>query len=35
LWLAIRRVGWHRKADRPDLQREVLNPTPTLRRHIH
>jgi DUF1365 family protein len=35
LWLAIRRTGWHRKADRPDLQREVLNPTPSLRGHIH
>ena len=26
LWLALRRVRWHRKADRPDLQRDVLNP---------
>jgi uncharacterized protein len=33
LWLAVRRVRWHRKADRPDLQREVLNPTPSLRSH--
>jgi len=35
LWLALRRVRWHRKADRPDLQREVLNPTPSLRSHGH
>lgn len=27
LMLAIRGVRWHRKADRPDLQREVLNPS--------
>ena len=33
LWLAMRRVRWHRKADSPDLQREVLNPTPSLRSH--
>jgi DUF1365 family protein len=26
LRLAIKRVPWHRKADRPELQREVLNP---------
>jgi DUF1365 family protein len=26
LWLAFRRVPWHRKGARPDLQREVLNP---------
>ena len=26
LRLALRRVRWHRKADRPELQREVLNP---------
>jgi DUF1365 family protein len=30
LWLAARRVRWHRKADRPDLQREVLNPSSSL-----
>jgi DUF1365 family protein len=30
LWLAVRRVRWHRKADRPDLQREVLNPSRSL-----
>jgi DUF1365 family protein len=30
LRLAIRRVRWHRKADRPDLQREVLNPSRSL-----
>jgi DUF1365 family protein len=35
LWLAIRRLRWHRKADRPDLQREVLNPTASLRNHGH
>jgi DUF1365 family protein len=35
LWLALRRIRWHRKADRPDLQREVLNPTPSLRSHGH
>ena len=35
LWLALRRVRWHRKADRPELQREVLNPTPSLRTHVH
>jgi len=29
LRLAIRRVHWHRKADRPDLQREVLHPAPS------
>lgn len=32
LWLAVRRVRWHRKADRPDLQREVLNPSRSLAR---
>jgi DUF1365 family protein len=37
LWLAVRRVYWHRKADRPDLQREVLNPahSPRGRSHVH
>jgi uncharacterized protein len=30
LWLAARRVRLHRKADRPDLQREVLNPSRSL-----
>jgi DUF1365 family protein len=35
LWLALRRVRFHRKADRPELQREVLNPTASLRRHVH
>ena len=35
LWLALRRVRWHRKADRPELQREVLNPTTSLRSHVH
>ena len=35
LWLALRRVRWHRKADRPELQREVLNPTASLRSHVH
>lgn len=35
LWLALRRVRWHRKADRPELQREVLNPTASLRTHVH
>jgi DUF1365 family protein len=27
LWLAARRVRWYRKTDRPELQREVLNPS--------
>lgn len=27
LMLAIRGIRWHRKADRPELQREVLNPS--------
>jgi len=35
LRLAIRRVHWHRKSDRPDLQREVLNPTPAARGRGH
>jgi len=35
LRLATRRLRWHRKAERPDLQREVLNPTPCLRSHSH
>jgi len=35
LWLALRRVRWHRKADCPELQREVLNPTESLRSHVH
>jgi uncharacterized protein len=30
LWLAFRRVPWHRKSARPDLQREVLNPSASL-----
>ena len=30
LWLAFRRVPWHRKGARPDLQREVLNPAASL-----
>lgn len=30
LWLAIRGVRWHRKSDRTDLQREVLNPSACL-----
>jgi hypothetical protein len=28
-------VRWHRKADRPDLQREVLNPVPAARGRGH
>jgi DUF1365 family protein len=35
LWLSLRRVRWHRKADRPDLQREVLNPVPAARGRGH
>jgi DUF1365 family protein len=37
LQLAIRRVRWHSKADRPELQREVLNPVPAARgrSHVH
>jgi uncharacterized protein len=35
LWLAVRRVRWHRKADRPDLQREVLNAVPGARGRGH
>jgi uncharacterized protein len=37
LWLAVRRVHWHRKADRPELQREVLNPAQAAegRGHVH
>jgi DUF1365 family protein len=37
LQLAIRRVRWHPKADRPELQREVLNPVPAARGrgHVH
>lgn len=37
LWLAIRRLHWLRKTDRPDLQREVLNPAPAARGrgHVH
>jgi DUF1365 family protein len=30
LRLMLKRVPWHRKAERPDLQREVLNPAPDL-----
>jgi uncharacterized protein len=35
LWLALRRVRWHRKADRPDLQRDVLNPAPASQGRSH
>ena len=37
LQLAIRRLRWHPKADRPELQREVLNPVPAARGrgHVH
>jgi DUF1365 family protein len=37
LQLAIRRVRWHPKADRPELQREVLNAVPAARGrgHVH
>jgi DUF1365 family protein len=37
LQLALRRVRWHPKADRPELQREVLNPVPAARGrgHVH
>jgi uncharacterized protein len=35
LWLTLRRVRWHRKADRPDLQREVLNAVPPARARSH
>jgi DUF1365 family protein len=30
LRLALKRVPWHRKAQTPELQRDVLNPTPPL-----
>jgi DUF1365 family protein len=33
LMLAIRGVRWHRKTDRPDLQRDVLNPSAAPGRH--
>jgi len=41
LRLVIKRVPWHRKADHPELQRDVLNPSSTLvpdtgkERHAH
>jgi DUF1365 family protein len=41
LRLAMKRVPWHRKADRPELQRDVLNPSASLildtgkERHAH
>jgi len=37
----MKRVPWHRKADRPELQRDVLNPSASLildtgkERHAH
>jgi DUF1365 family protein len=31
LRLILKGVPWHRKAERPDLQREVLDPSPQLR----
>lgn len=30
LRLALKRVPWHRKAEAPELQRDILNPTPPL-----
>jgi len=33
LRLALKRVAWHRKADQPQLQREVLNPSSSLTAH--
>jgi DUF1365 family protein len=41
LRLAMKRVPWHRKAENPELQRDVLSPSPTLEpdtgkeRHAH
>lgn len=37
LQLAVRRLRWHPKADRPELQREVLNPVSATRGrgHVH
>jgi hypothetical protein len=34
LRLALKGVPWHRKAERPELQREVLDPSPQLRRDL-
>jgi hypothetical protein len=34
LRLMLKGVPWHRKAERPDLQREVLDPSPQLRHDL-